>query len=126
MQVVSQKISVAPNVDWDALAEATEGFSGADLQALVYNAHLEAITSSLETSKNSSDRKGKGKAREDGAAVSSTEEEKPIQYFVVGREDGNAPRSKAEENALQQRVSHRFLSWLNCANFVTSAAENNA
>ncbi|KAK9473109.1 P-loop containing nucleoside triphosphate hydrolase protein [Dipodascopsis tothii] len=37
------KMRVAAAIDLAALADRTAGFSGADLQALVYNAHLEAI-----------------------------------------------------------------------------------
>ena len=38
---------LAPNVDLQHAAEATEGFSGADLQALLYNAHLEGVHESI-------------------------------------------------------------------------------
>lgn len=106
LQVVSQKISVAPDIDWDALAQDTEGFSGADLQALVYNAHLMAITASLAASKASGDSKGKGKAKNDGVTEKSSNDEKPIQYFIVGKEDEDATHSKAEEYAMQARVSY--------------------
>ncbi|KAJ2091043.1 Peroxisome biosynthesis protein pex1 [Coemansia sp. RSA 986] len=40
---LARRLRVADNVDWDALASATDGFSGADLQALVYNAFLESV-----------------------------------------------------------------------------------
>ncbi|KAJ2347313.1 Peroxisome biosynthesis protein pex1 [Coemansia sp. RSA 2618] len=38
----ASKIKTA-GVDWDAVARGTDGFTGADLQALVYNAFLEAV-----------------------------------------------------------------------------------
>ncbi|KZP06528.1 AAA-domain-containing protein [Athelia psychrophila] len=47
LQAVSSKVSMAADIDWTFVAESTEGFSGADLQALVYNAHLEVVHSSI-------------------------------------------------------------------------------
>ncbi|KAI8823778.1 P-loop containing nucleoside triphosphate hydrolase protein [Fimicolochytrium jonesii] len=43
LQTVSRKLTLAPTVDLPSLARRTEGFSGADLQALVYNAQLEGV-----------------------------------------------------------------------------------
>ena len=88
----------------DSLAEATEGFSGADLQALVYNAHLEAVTASLDTEKKPADPKGKGKAKEVQEALTANDEDEPIEYYVLGGSEDDAPRSKAEESAMQKRV----------------------
>lgn len=58
----------------DQLAVETEGFSGADLQAMLYNAHLEVVHASLNQSnaggKGTGDKgktaagKGKGKAQD--------------------------------------------------------------
>jgi peroxin-1 len=47
LKAVSSKIPIAQEVDFDDLARSTEGFSGADLQALVYNAHLEVVHESI-------------------------------------------------------------------------------
>ncbi|ORY82467.1 P-loop containing nucleoside triphosphate hydrolase protein [Protomyces lactucae-debilis] len=43
LQALSRKLHLDPAVDQAWLAERTEGFSGADMQALLYNAHLDAI-----------------------------------------------------------------------------------
>lgn len=48
LQAVASKLSLSPAIDLNSFAEKTEGFSGADLQALVYNAHLEAIHEVLD------------------------------------------------------------------------------
>ncbi|KAL7275383.1 Peroxisome biosynthesis protein pex1 [Rhizina undulata] len=40
---LSTKLHVSPEVSFDELADKTEGYSGADLQAVLYNAHLDAI-----------------------------------------------------------------------------------
>jgi peroxin-1 len=41
-------MKLAPNVDLKVYAEKTEGFSGADLQGFLYNAHLEAIHGAID------------------------------------------------------------------------------
>ncbi|KAJ8659027.1 hypothetical protein O0I10_005409 [Lichtheimia ornata] len=43
LQALSRKMTLAPEVDLMEFAEKTEGYSGADLQGFLYNAHLEAI-----------------------------------------------------------------------------------
>ncbi|KAK9463650.1 P-loop containing nucleoside triphosphate hydrolase protein [Lipomyces oligophaga] len=43
LKVIARKMTVSDEVDLGQVAGATEGFSGADLQAVMYNAHLEAI-----------------------------------------------------------------------------------
>ena len=45
---VSAQLKVEAGVAWNGLAKRTEGYSGADLQALVYNAHLEAVHDLLD------------------------------------------------------------------------------
>lgn len=49
IQAVSKKLKMSPEVvdRLDEVADRTEGFSGADLQAVVYNAHLEAVHDAL-------------------------------------------------------------------------------
>ncbi|XP_062096210.1 peroxisomal ATPase PEX1 isoform X2 [Humulus lupulus] len=43
LRVLSRKLPLASDVDLDAIAHMTEGFSGADLQALLSDAQLEAV-----------------------------------------------------------------------------------
>ena len=43
LHALSEKLEVGSEVDLGEIAERTEGYSGADLQAVLYNAHLEAI-----------------------------------------------------------------------------------
>ncbi|KAM9824107.1 peroxisomal ATPase PEX1 [Neosynchiropus ocellatus] len=47
LKALSVGVRLAPDVDLEQLAAATERFTGADLKALLYNAQLEAINSSL-------------------------------------------------------------------------------
>lgn len=64
LKAVSTKLHLTPEVDNRLLsvAQRTEGFSGADLQALMYNAHLEAIHDLLGDLKTADGDKGKGPA----------------------------------------------------------------
>lgn len=50
LKAVSQKVRVSREVGggWEWIAEQTEGWTGADLQALVYNAQLEAVHDVLD------------------------------------------------------------------------------
>lgn len=99
MESVSWKVSISPDVDLSAIAEVTEGYTGADLQALIYNANLEAVHTamSLDPSTRTS--------RE------AEEEDKKVSYVVLGGHgpigDGGRQKvvSRADEAALQRRVS---------------------
>lgn len=42
------KLELGEDVDLEVVARESEGFSGADLQALVYNAHLEVVHAAFE------------------------------------------------------------------------------
>ncbi|KAJ3994136.1 P-loop containing nucleoside triphosphate hydrolase protein [Lentinula boryana] len=91
LQAVSRKVSLAASVDLDEVARATEGFSGADLQALVYNAHLEVVNAAIVSSP----------LEKDTVKVN----ERSIRYTAIGG-PSKATRSKAEESALQRKVTH--------------------
>ena len=82
-------LTIAPDVDFSELAHKTEGFSGADLQALLYNAHLEVVHSAISESLN----------------VKVTSEETPLEYVVISASEGKSAMTKEEEGALERRVS---------------------
>ncbi|XP_054620277.1 peroxisome biogenesis factor 1 isoform X2 [Dunckerocampus dactyliophorus] len=48
LKVLSAGVPMAADVDLEMLAAQTEGFTGADLKALLYNAQLEALNNSLD------------------------------------------------------------------------------
>lgn len=50
LRALSAGVPLAADVDLQQLASATELFTGADLKALLYNAQLEAVHSTLGTS----------------------------------------------------------------------------
>jgi len=93
LKAVANKLAVSPSVDFDSLAAVTDGYTGADLQALLYNAHLQVIHASI-----------------DAAASVNTpsmrqEDETPIQHVTIGGPAVRKVTSKAEEMAFQRRVS---------------------
>ncbi|EKM80755.1 hypothetical protein AGABI1DRAFT_105706 [Agaricus bisporus var. burnettii JB137-S8] len=90
---VSQNLRLSPTVDLDNLAARTEGYSGADLQALLYNAHLEVVHESI-ASLSPSDK------------PSTRDDETPIDFVVLGdkRKGKDNVMSRAEQVALQRRL----------------------
>lgn len=91
-------MAIAPSVDLAELAHETEGFSGADLQALVYNAHLEVIHDTISAFPSSEGSTTAGTA-------SGAEGTEPVKYTVLGGQSGDRRvLSRAEESAFQRRV----------------------
>ena len=81
---------MSADVDLNDVAATTEGFSGADLQALLYSAQLEVVHESIDI-ESSPDQSTK------------MEEEEPIEYVTFGP-SSNTLKSKEEEMSLQKRV----------------------
>ncbi|KAF8531614.1 P-loop containing nucleoside triphosphate hydrolase protein [Gautieria morchelliformis] len=93
MEAISKKVVMAPDVDLNQYAEATEGFSGADLQALIYNAHLEVVHSTLENSPHpESDDK-------------QLHQDSDLQYTSFGGPTTQRVMSRAEQDVLRRRLS---------------------
>lgn len=55
LDILSRKLTLASDVDLGTIASVTEGFSGADLQALLSDAQLESVHGFLETKMNGND-----------------------------------------------------------------------
>ncbi|KAJ7125012.1 P-loop containing nucleoside triphosphate hydrolase protein [Mycena epipterygia] len=91
LQAVARKVLLSPSVQLEEIAAVTEGYSGADLQALLYNAHLEVVHSSIATTPL------------DGPAA-TREDDAPVQFTVIGGPKANKVASKADEMALQRRL----------------------
>jgi peroxin-1 len=90
---------MSPDVDFDYLADATEGFSGADLQALLYNAHLEVVHATLGEVLTSAPSSNGG-----DDSSSNNNDDIPIEYTSFGGSAQNAVKSRAEQMAMQRRV----------------------
>jgi len=98
----ARKVPMSPDVDFDHLAGATEGFSGADLQALLYNAHLEVVHASVGEALASSASSSVG----DGSSSNNKDrvDDIPIEYTSFGGPAHNTVKSRAEQMAMQRRL----------------------
>lgn len=95
-------------MDLAELAHETEGFSGADLQALVYNAHLEVIHDTLSAVSSSEGSTPAGTA-------SGAEGTEPVKFTVLGGQSGDRRvLSRAEESAFQRRVRSHSICFPAC------------
>jgi peroxin-1 len=101
---VSRKIALASDVDLSEIARQTEGFSGADLQALVYNAQLEVVHEELAA-----------KSRELAVNSSSDRAEEKVKVEVVG----GAVMTRAEAAVLEKRVGVEQYETHACVNRFT-------
>ncbi|KAJ7594598.1 P-loop containing nucleoside triphosphate hydrolase protein [Mycena floridula] len=91
LEAVVRKLPVSSEVDLGAIADATEGYSGADLQALVYNANLELIHSSI--------------SKDDGSERKVTrQDDAPLEYTSFGGPAEKGTSTVAEETAFQRRL----------------------
>ncbi|OSD00321.1 AAA-domain-containing protein [Trametes coccinea BRFM310] len=79
LEALSRKVALAPSVDLAALAEETDGFSGADLQALMYNAHLEVVHDTISSHVATSSTKSNGAS---AIAASSADASEPVKYTL--------------------------------------------
>ena len=101
MRAIARKLSVDSSVSFTSLAHETEGFTGADLQALLYNAHLEVIHEILENSKDSSKTSHQSSLNEDFSRINYE--------FIDLSIDQNSKKmamSLAEQTAESKRVSN--------------------
>lgn len=90
-------MTLADDVDLETIAEATDGFTGADLQALVYNANLEAVHETIDQKS--------GNTRKEGKSRDISDEDEKIQYVTFGPEGSEKKvLSAAEETAIQRQV----------------------
>lgn len=98
LQALKGKVAMSDSVDLSLIARDTEGYSGADLQAIVYNAHLEVVHQTIT-------------AQEEKATLDSTRvnDDENVDFTTFGGAAGRAVTSKAEEAVLKRRVSKRKL-----------------
>ena len=97
LRALARKIALADDVDLDDWARRTDGYSGADLQALLYNASLEAINEVIRASE--------ADVAQDGEADAAAPLAVPFVALAPG--DDPAP-SQAAQAALHDRF-HRML-----------------
>lgn len=95
MQSAARKISLHSSVSLEPYARETAGYSGADLQALIYNAHLDAIHETLAPSVDAAGQ----------VTTSSAAEDKDLEYVVLGEDSDGKVLSRAERASVDKRVS---------------------
>ncbi|GAA6059881.1 hypothetical protein JCM10212_007086 [Sporobolomyces blumeae] len=101
MTACSRKLHLSPSISLADFAHQTEGYSGADLQALMYNAHLDAIHAGLTALEGDKGESGTtDKAEPDGGDVEFVE--------LGGKVDADGTarsvRSKAEQAVVNKRL----------------------
>lgn len=95
-------MTLASEVNLNEYAEKTEGFSGADLQGFLYNAHLEAIHGAIDIDSFKEQQK-KEKEQSD-----SSNEPSSSDFVMTGGKSSNntkAPLTLAEKGQISQRVN---------------------
>jgi peroxin-1 len=96
LRALSRKVELGDSVDLHELAAETADFSGADLQALLYNAHLDVVHEAIAAAETNGD--SAHLRRRDEA------DEMPVNFLVIGGKADSAIRSHAEEVLLRKRV----------------------
>ncbi|KAK3621594.1 Peroxisome biosynthesis protein pex1 [Elasticomyces elasticus] len=112
LRAVSKKLHVEEGVfggegrqTLEEVAERTEGYSGADLQAVMYNAHLEAIHDVLGKDSGAEDDFGKKKAVANGAVGGKGELD--FTYFRLGEAAGGGLASGEDAPSLAAIAAER-------------------
>lgn len=92
-------MELASDVDLKVYAEKTEGFSGADLQGFLYNAHLEAIHGAIDMES----------FKEAQNTKSSTKASSEKSDFVMNQQNQKVPLTLAEKGQISQRVIYQCI-----------------
>jgi len=121
LAAVSRKLTLAPSVDFDELARMTEGFSGADLQALVYNAHLEVVHAAIDEEKASND----GRSDTEIGRGNVGARQGKVKYVVLGAgKEAATGASRADEAKVQQRVRNRAVLRVSLTKIICSCSRS--
>ncbi|KAG8859203.1 Peroxisome biosynthesis protein pex1 [Serendipita sp. 411] len=88
LSAIARKMEIHPSVDFARVASETDGYSGADLQALVYNAHLESVHFTLSHQ-----------------STPSVQKEEALPEFVVLGQQGQHAPSRSEQSAIATRIA---------------------
>lgn len=94
LQAVQAKMTLSPDVSLEELTSNTQGYSGADLQALLYNAYLNAIHDVVDM-----DGEDDGNKQEN----SNDNNNKSLEYFqtkIANEDDGTLENGSANKQVL--------------------------
>ncbi|KAI8084697.1 P-loop containing nucleoside triphosphate hydrolase protein [Halteromyces radiatus] len=103
LQALSRKMTLASEVDLKEYAKKTEGFSGADLQGFLYNAHLEAIHGTINIDSFKEQQKKEKEVTENNEEINGD-------FVMIGGHDGDSGKTKtpltlAEKGQISQRLT---------------------
>lgn len=116
LRVLGKKLKISPDIKkrpgrtFAEIARRTEGYSGADLQAVIYNAHLEAIHDILGEQKGSTSTKGPW--YKDQTALTDRSRARELIQFRYGEvEEGEeaVERASSGTNRSKQIAEHAAL-----------------
>ncbi|KZF26815.1 peroxisome biosynthesis protein PAS1 [Xylona heveae TC161] len=111
LKAFSKKIKISENIlhgssghgDFHEVARRTEGYSGADLQAVVYNAHLEAIHDVLDADEEKAGNSKQKKRQEKPSRASAQQDF--IQFrFAEGEDEDVSVSSKRSQAASRAAI----------------------
>ncbi|WFC94586.1 Peroxisome biosynthesis protein pex1 [Malassezia brasiliensis] len=108
LRAISRKVHVHPSVNLAHWAERTAGFSGADLQALLYNAHLETINASLQPTE----------------AAAPTDAAAPAAVAYTAIMPGDVPPAKKHSGAERAAFADRLARMLGSTPSAPAASDN--
>lgn len=103
LTALSRKMHVADTVDLSDLASRTEGFTGADLQAVLYNAHLEAVHDLITQQEQDLAASSSELGSQKGAQKVPTTFTQ-FKLSEKGKENGLVPKTSAERAAVNARI----------------------
>lgn len=100
LNALRRKVTLSDDIDVHEYAQLTDGYSGADLQALVYNAHLDAVHASI------TEAEAQKPLRKQNGTVQSQRNSSSASYTTFGGifSSGSGVLSKADESVREQRV----------------------
>lgn len=133
LRALSKKLKISPKLlatdaeadaeNIEAIARQTEGYSGADLQAVIYNAHLEAIHDVLGD-RDVSTKSGKNRPASTSAATNGQSSVPDFTYFRLGQkaEEGDEPVSATGKASERAKIAAQLSSYRTTQHRVRLAA----
>lgn len=94
LQCICEKMDLDSNVDLNEIAKMTQGFSGADMQGVCYNAYLKAVHDKLNSMEQ--------------ATLGETREDKAVHEFFRISTDKLAKLRPTEQMALRKQIEKIF------------------
>jgi len=103
LRAVSRALPLDGDLCFEEVAQLTEGFTGADLQALIYSAHLEVVHESINAKTSIEEKRKEGYNTKDSMHKLHWTEIQPHPHDSSKITEG-AVRSRAEQEAITKRI----------------------